>query len=83
MYHGNLVKSVSFSPDGNYAMSGSVDKTARIWLWHPEDLISQTCENLPRNLTREEWNTYLEGELYQAICADLAIEPEETLTPNP
>jgi len=34
-------------------------------------------------LTRDEWNTYLEGQPYQAICPQLSIEPVETMTPIP
>jgi WD40 repeat protein len=74
--HNNLVKAVAISPDDRYALSGGFDKTARVWLWHPDDLIQQTCANMFRNLTQEEWNTYLPNRPYQAICPELSIEPK-------
>jgi hypothetical protein len=56
-----------------------VDKTARVWLWQPEDLMVQSCEHLPRNLTHQEWDTYLTGQPYQAICPDLPMDSVESL----
>jgi WD40 repeat protein len=82
MTHDDYVYSVAFSPDGKYVVSGSADKTARIWMWRPEDLIVSACENLLRNLTREEWAQYI-GEIlpYQAVCPNLTIEAEIAPTP--
>ena len=77
------VYSVAFSPDGKYALSDGFDKAARVWLWHPDDLIRQTCDNMIRNLTRDEWNTYLPDRPYEAICPELPIEPETTPTAFP
>src|SRR5262249_35860575 len=28
---------------------------ARVWLWRPDDLVSEACSRLSRNLTPEEW----------------------------
>jgi WD40 repeat protein len=81
--HDNLVEAVAISSDNHYALSGGLDKTARVWLWHPKDLIQQTCDSMIRNLNRDEWNTYLSGQAYQAICPELSIEPEPTPIPGP
>jgi WD40 repeat protein len=73
MLHNNLVKSIAFSPNGKYVISGGVDRTARIWLWKPDDLIASTCSSLPRNLTRSEWETYLGGQPFSEICPGLPV----------
>jgi hypothetical protein len=89
------VTSVAFSPDGRYVLSSGCDdyvsgtfvcnkSSARIWEWQSKDLIENACENVPRNLTREEWKLYIGEALpYQAICANLPIEPEITVPPTP
>lgn len=75
MSHGNLVKAVAFSPDNKFVISGGVDRTARVWLWDPANLISNTCATMPRNLTEDEWKQYLEDRPYTVICPNLEITP--------
>jgi WD40 repeat protein len=86
MTHGDLVKSVAFSPDGNMIISGSQNGTVKVWLWRIQDLIVDTCSRVTRNLTRAEWTQYIGDALpYQAVCPNLPIEPEPTpsLAANP
>jgi WD40 repeat protein len=84
MTHDRPVVSVAFSRDGKYVLSGSRDTTIRLWKWQPYDWIADACSRLPRNLTREEWNQYIGDVLpYQAVCPNLPIEPEATITPIP
>ena len=38
---------------------GRSDRTARLWLWRPDDLIAEACARVGRDLTQEEWTQYL------------------------
>lgn len=68
--HDADVLAVRFSPDGKHVLStgGRSDRTARLWLWRPADLIAEACARLSRNLTREEWAQYLGTEGYRETC---------------
>lgn len=82
MIHDDYVISVAFSPDGRYIVSGSSDSTARVWRWQPQDLITNACAYMPRNLTRGEWQLYIGDALpYEAVCENLPIELEIAATP--
>jgi WD40 repeat protein len=82
MRHDSFMPLVAFSSDGKYVVS--VSATARVWMWRPEDLIFDACARLTRNLTRAEWDEHIGDALpYQAVCPNLPIEPEITITPTP
>jgi DNA-binding beta-propeller fold protein YncE len=69
MTHDSWVTSVAFSPDGKYVVSGSRDSTARAWAWQAEDLITNTCAVMPRNLTLAEWQLYVGVDVpYEVVC---------------
>ncbi|MFN8413443.1 MAG: PQQ-binding-like beta-propeller repeat protein [Anaerolineales bacterium] len=83
MSQDGAVNSVAFSPDGKYVVSGD-DNTARVWTWQSNDLITNACRTMTRNLTRAEWSQYIGDALpYQAVCPNLPIEAEVTSTPIP
>jgi hypothetical protein len=64
------------------ASGGGYD--AHVWLYLPEDLITEACSRVTRNLTRAEWAQYIGDALpYQAVCPNLPIEPEIAITPAP
>jgi WD40 repeat protein len=73
--HEDWVTQVTFSPDGKYLATGSKDHTVRLWLWRPEDLIAEVGSRLSRNLTWEEWQSYLGDEPYRKTYAHLPVHP--------
>ena len=81
--HGGPVASVAFSPDGQWLATGSFDETARVWKIESGDLVAEACARLFRNLTWDEWVSYIGmEELYQRTCSNLPIHPsviEETI----
>ena len=87
MIHPDKVWSAAFSTDGKFVVSGSGGSgkgTIMVWPYRPEDWIAKTCLLLTSNFTREEWKQYIGDALpYQAICPNLPIEPEITITPTP
>ncbi len=53
------------------AVSGERDLHITQDLIRPSDLIADACSKLDRNLTREEWTTYLGGLPYRESCRQL------------
>jgi WD40 repeat protein len=92
------VNAVAFSPDGRYVIAGAgqsyyqeLNNTLQMWLYRPEDLITDACSRLTRNLTRVEYATYVDSnpEAYDTeyashpTCSDLPVEPAPTPTTTP
>ena len=71
--HKGLVLAVAFSPDSRWVVTGSSDSTARLWLLQIEDLLALTHRIVGRNLSEEEWHTYLPGQPYFKVFPDLPI----------
>ena len=70
LHHDDMVMSAAFSHDGRRVVSGGFrsDRTARVWMWRPEDLVKEICTRTHRDLTRSEWSQYLPGEPYRRTC---------------
>ncbi|MBK9051487.1 MAG: hypothetical protein IPL78_11385 [Chloroflexi bacterium] len=65
--HTAAVIKVAFAPDQSLFATVSDDATIR--LWRPlETLVGLGCQLVQRNLTEQEWNTFLAGEPYHATC---------------
>ncbi len=74
--HEDPVLAVAFSADQRQLASAS-GKTGALWIWRAEDLISEICARLTRNLTVEEWEAHLGSEPYRPTCATLPAATTE------
>lgn len=72
------ITALAFTPQ-MALLSGSADGTVR--LWRPSELDSldallrQGCDEVARNLSREEWQRYLGEESYRPTCQGLPVHP--------
>jgi WD40 repeat protein len=73
--HDDNETTVAFSHNGVRVVSGGFrsDRTARVWLWRPEDLVNELCSRLQRNLTHSEWNQDLPAEPYRSTCGSKGL----------
>jgi WD40 repeat protein len=69
--HEGLVHAVAISPDNRWVVTGSGDKTARLWLLQMKDLIHLARMTIGRNFSVDEWNLYFPGEPYRKTFPDL------------
>ena len=67
---GGVVFDLRFSPDGRLLLTGSSEGGA-VWRWKNDDLCAEACRRLDRNLSREEWESYLGAVAYRPSCPDL------------
>ncbi|WP_278249291.1 WD40 repeat domain-containing protein [Azotobacter chroococcum] len=75
--HEGGVTSVSFNPDGTRIVSGSYDKTLRLWP-APKTWPDLLCAKLIRNMSRQEWRDWVSPEIdYECQCPGLPIPPDD------
>jgi WD40 repeat protein len=68
------VTDVDFHPAGTLIATASWDRTVRIWVWKPEDLVAEAATRLTRNLTHAEWHRYLPSEPYRRTIEEITAE---------
>jgi WD40 repeat protein len=70
--HESWVLSIAFSPDGKYLASSSNNgDLIYYWATRPNYLADLICKFLTRNLTKQEWGTYIGADIaYQKTCND-------------
>ena len=67
-----FTQSMMFSPDSKLLATGGI---GGLYLWPTLDrLIESGCQKMQRNLTWEEWQQYLPGELYRQTCPNLPAD---------
>lgn len=64
---------IAFAPDTSWLLSGSSDRTAKVWSLSLPDLLARACQTAGRNLTLDEWEQYFLDEPYRKTCPDHPI----------
>ncbi len=68
--HPDSVYRVVFNPNSELLATASWDRVVRVWRWRPEDLLTEACARVRRNLTPEEWRRHLGDLPYRKTCPD-------------
>nr|WP_295931610.1 hypothetical protein [uncultured Dyadobacter sp.] len=64
----NWVMGLCFTADSNRLISCGADKSVRVWDINPDQLYARIIQNVKRNFTTDEWNTYIGKDVsYQKI----------------
>ena len=70
MVQDDAIVRARFSADGKYVLN-ETGADVSLWPWRASALVTEACRRLSRNLTMDEWVTYLPGENYRKSCPDL------------
>jgi len=67
--HGAGIIDVAFSADGKFVATVSEDRIARVWLWHPKDLVDAACDRLPNGeLEEADWRRFVGSSERRPTC---------------
>ncbi|HET8858792.1 High-affnity carbon uptake protein Hat/HatR [Marivirga sp.] len=70
--HGDWVWSTDFSTSGEWIFSASEDGKVHIWPYSIDKMGGLLCDELDRNMTKNEWATYVGADLeYEKTCENL------------
>lgn len=62
------IKAIAFRSDGEALASVEHDDSITFWSVAPDDWIKEACHLANRNLTQQEWNTYIGSRPYRKTC---------------
>ena len=62
------IKAIAFRSDGEALASVEHDDSITFWSVAPDDWIKEACHLANRNLTQQEWNTYIGSRPYRRTC---------------
>ena len=66
---------MKFTKDGKFLITGSEDGAVRVWPTNTEYFAQTLCDQLIRNMTKEEWENYAGNEVnYRSTCLSLLVE---------
>ncbi|MCT9935183.1 winged helix-turn-helix domain-containing protein [Planotetraspora sp. A-T 1434] len=65
--HSAPIKGLAFTTDGNLISGGDDSRIIR-WSLQPDPAVTKLCADVGRDLTRQEWATYVSSLTYQPTC---------------
>jgi hypothetical protein len=66
---------IAFARGSDYLIAACHESEIRIWPTDPKLLASQICPKMSRNMTQEEWKTYVGSDIdYETTCVNLLIK---------
>jgi WD40 repeat protein len=73
--HLSKVTQVAFSPGGDLLSFARVtpegESAIHLLRWRPQQLITEACQRLTRNLDPDEWREYIGAETYRKTCPNI------------
>jgi len=73
--HSTWVTSLDFTPDNKQLITGAVDGEVKKWYITTKDIADQLCNQVDRNMTEKEWETYLGEDIKYEITCPSASNP--------
>lgn len=67
------------STDQNRLATISRKGDVKIWVWPPDELITQACSHLPYNMSTDQWKEFNGDVQYRRVCPDLPINTNSTV----
>ena len=68
---------IAFTPESKYLIAACSESEIRVWPTDPELMAQQICPKLKRNMTMDEWKTYVGAGVetkYEPTCVGLLIK---------
>ena len=69
--HSEAILYADWNDDETRILTASGDGTARQWYTRIEDLLAAACKQVPRNMTKGEWQQFMGDEPYRPTCPNL------------